>query len=383
MKVCMITSLHSPKDDRIFFKEALSLKEKGFDVSILCLTEEDGFLRDMSGNILNIQREQTIIIKGIKIFGIKKQRGFFQRIMHKIGAGRCWKEFINKAIEINADVYHAHEPQTAFIGLKIQQKTNAKLIYDAHEPWIFSRSIKEWILKKKCISELKNIITANAITQKSLLKQNSNLNTTVVYNCSPTFFLKHRKKNSEIVICHEGALWFNRGLKMIMEALIVLKTTHPNFRFRIIGDVFGAEKKYLYSTMRLNNLQDNIEITGWIPYKDVPKAIADCSIGLICNTDEERNTLAGPPNKLFNYMTMGLATITVDLPATTSILQQAECGILLQKRDPRYLSNSIKRLLDNQDFLRAYQKNALKAADESYNWQSEAEQLFQFYKGLK
>ena len=168
-----------------------------------------------------------------------------------------------------------------------------------------------------------------------------------------------------------------------MEALIVLKTTHPNFRFRIIGDVFGAEKKYLYSTMRLNNLQDNIEITGWIPYKDVPKAIADCSIGLICNTDEERNTLAGPPNKLFNYMTMGLATITVDLPATTSILQQAECGILLQKRDPRYLSNSIKRLLDNQDFLRAYQKNALKAADESYNWQSEAEQLFQFYKGLK
>ena len=183
MKVCMITSLHSPKDDRIFFKEALSLKEKGFDVSILCLTEEDGLLRDMSGNILNIQREQTIIIKGIKIFGIKKQRGFFQRIMHKIGAGRCWKEFINKAIEINADVYHAHEPQTAFIGLKIQQKTNAKLIYDAHEPWIFSRSIKEWILKKKCISELKNIITANAITQTSLLKQNSNLNTTVVYNC--------------------------------------------------------------------------------------------------------------------------------------------------------------------------------------------------------
>ena len=159
--------------------------------------------------------------------------------MHKIGAGRCWKEFINKAIEINADVYHAHEPQTAFIGLKIQQKTNTKLIYDAHDPWIFSRSIKEWILKKKCISELKNIITANAITQKSLLKQNSNLNTTVVYNCSPTFFLKHRKKNSEIVICHEGALWFNRGLKMIMEALIVLKTTHPNFRFRIIGDVFS------------------------------------------------------------------------------------------------------------------------------------------------
>ena len=195
MKVCMITSLHSPKDDRIFIKEALSLNEKGFDVSILCLTEEDGFLRDMSGNILNAKGEQTIIIERIKIFGVKKQRGLFQKIMHKIGRGRCWEEFVNKATEINADVYHSHEPQTAFIGLKIQQKTNTKLIYDAHEPWVFSRSIKEWILKKKCISELKNIITANAITQQSLLKQNSELNTTVIYNCSPTFFLKHRSYN--------------------------------------------------------------------------------------------------------------------------------------------------------------------------------------------
>ncbi|MEE2700163.1 MAG: glycosyltransferase [Bacteroidota bacterium] len=383
MKVCMITSLHSPQDDRVFFKEALSLKSNGFDVSILCLADENGFLKDMSGNLLNEKNQQSIIIDGINIFGIKKQSTLFQKLLHKIGQGKCWDVFIKTAIDIDAEVYHAHEPQTAFIGLKIQKQTNAKLIYDAHEPWIFSRSIKEWVLKKLCLKKLKNIITANAITQQTLLKENPNINIAVIFNCSPSFFSQYRKENSEIIICHEGALLFNRGLKMIMEALIILKETHPNFKFKIIGDVFGKEKKYLRSKITANNLEENIEITGWLPYKNVPNAIAECSIGLICNTDEKRNTLAGPPNKLFNYMTMGLATITVDLPATTSILQKAKCGILLQKRDARHLSSSITKLLDDQDTLRTYQQSALQTADESYNWQSEAEQLFQFYKCLK
>ena len=118
----------------------------------------------------------------------------------------------------------------------------------------------------------------------------------------------------------------------------------------------------------------------------MPKAIADCSIGIICNTNEKRNTFAGPPNKLFNYVTMGLATISVDLPATTSILQKTNCGMPLQTRDAHPLANSIKKLLDDQDTLNYFSAKCIARncrQDKRYNWQSEAEQLFQFYKGLK
>ncbi len=379
----MITSLHSPKDDRIFFKEAISLKNRGFEVSILCLADEKGRVKDMSGNVLNPQNQAKIEIEGIEISGIKKQSGFFQKLLHKLGKGKCWSEFIKKAKEINAEVYHAHEPQTAFIGLKIQRKTNAKLIYDAHEPWIFSRSIKEWVLKKLCLSKLRNIISANQITQQSLLQENPKLNTEVIYNYSPSFFSAYQKQNVEIIICHEGALWFNRGLKLIVEALGILKNTHPNFKFRIIGDVFGAEKEYLFTKIKEYNLQENIEITRWLPYKEVPKSIADCSIGIICNTNEKRNTLAGPPNKLFNYMTMGLAIIAVDLPATSTILKETNTGIVLPKRNAPLLAKELQNFLSNTAKRKEYQVNALYWAKEKYNWQSEEEKLFQFYKRLK
>ena len=125
----MLTSLHSSKDDRIFFKEAISLKNKGFEVSILCLADENGKMKDMSGEVINPNNEEEIFCDGIQIIGIKKQSSLFQKTLHKLGKGKCWYAFVEKAKELNADVYHAHEPQTAFIGLRIKKQTNAKLIY--------------------------------------------------------------------------------------------------------------------------------------------------------------------------------------------------------------------------------------------------------------
>jgi glycosyltransferase involved in cell wall biosynthesis len=379
----MLTSLHSAKDDRIFFKEALSLKNKGFDVSILCLADGDGFIKDMAGNVLNLGLGSCIRSDGIDIYCVQKEQGFLEKILHKIGKGKTWKNYIVKGREIVADVYHAHEPQTAFIGIQIQKNTNAKLIYDAHEPWIFSRSAKEWILKKICLPRLKNIITANHITEQSLLGEKSDLNTEVIYNCSPSFFAQHQKENKEVIICHEGSLLFNRGLKLIIKALVILKKTHPNFRFRIIGDVFGEEKNFLENKIITNDLENNIEITGWLSYNDVPKSIADCSIGLITNTNEKRNTLAGPPNKLFNYMTMGLAIITVDLPATNTIIKETTCGIILEKRNAQFLAKAIQNLLENTAKRKRFQENALHWEKKRFNWQSEEEKLFQFYNRLK
>ena len=95
----MITSLHSPKDDRIFFKQAKSLQNNGFDVSILCLADENGKIKDMSGKVINANNEEEIICDGIQIICIKKQSALFQKILHKFARGKCWQSFIEKAKE--------------------------------------------------------------------------------------------------------------------------------------------------------------------------------------------------------------------------------------------------------------------------------------------
>ena len=80
---------------------------------------------------------------------------------------------------------------------------------------------------------------------------------------------------------------------------------------------------------------------------------------------------------------MGLAIVTVDLPATTTIINETNCGIILQKRDAQLLAKDIQNLLDNTARRKQFQENALHWAKKKFNWQSEAEKLFQFYNRLK
>ena len=82
-------------------------------------------------------------------------------------------------------------------------------------------------------------------------------------------------------------------------------------------------------------------------------------------------------------MTMGLAIVAVDLPTTTAIINETTCGIILQKRSAQLLAKEIQNLLDNTATRKQFQGNALHWAKKKFNWQSEAEKLFQFYNRLK
>ena len=97
IKICHLTSAHSRNDTRIFYKECVSLaKIKYYDVSLVVA---DG--------------RQYEVINSVKIHGVDKP------------TGRLYRFFItpriiyNKAININADIYHFHDPELIPIGIML------------------------------------------------------------------------------------------------------------------------------------------------------------------------------------------------------------------------------------------------------------------------
>ena len=174
---------------------------------------------------------------------------------------------------------------------------------------------------------------------------------------------------------------FDRGLKEIIEVIKFLKPKHPSIKFKIVGETYNEERAYLSKKIKEYGLEDNIIETGWLTYENVGDELKNCSIGLITNTSIERNTLAGPANKFFNYLTYGIACVAVDLPETTALLRDTKAGITIQERTIEKLSEAIDTLLTDNDRLSNYCKKAYEAYQQ-YNWKNEEQKLISFYKNV-
>ena len=125
IKVCHMTTVHDRYDSRILKKECVSLANAGYDVTLLVAD--------------NLPDEN---FKNVKISSIDfSPKNRLDRILNSK------KQMLKKALLINADVYHFHDPELIPVGLSLKKK-NKKVIYDSHED--YPNDIKEkklWIPK--------------------------------------------------------------------------------------------------------------------------------------------------------------------------------------------------------------------------------------------
>ena len=81
-KICILTSVHIPFDVRIFFKEAKSLANAGYDVTLIA------------------QHDNDEVVDGIKIISLRLPRNRIER-MTKTAWSVFWK-----ALKVDADIYN-------------------------------------------------------------------------------------------------------------------------------------------------------------------------------------------------------------------------------------------------------------------------------------
>ena len=378
--ICMLTIGDAIKDDRIFYKECKSLLNAGFEVHILALVEKDGFARDMQGNILNSKAEDHFELEGIKVHVIRKTESFSNKISQKILSTDFHKAFVKKGIELGAEIYHAHEPDSYLLGLKIQERVkDSKLVLDAHESW-GKRGVKAAFAKYFKLDSLKYLISANSITRGYLLTLNFKIKTETIYNTS---LFSHKNTltfdEEKFKILHEGTLKFNRGLKNICALAKGLKGKNFNFQIDLAGYIPDEESKYLNDYIKINKLENEINILGNIQYEELSNTIRDYHLGLILSTQEENNYLAGPANKFFNYAAANIPILCNDLPETSRLVRKFNIGKVNPSDDSLTIIENTSFLIENRHELKVYSGNLSKHKDH-FTWKNEAEKLIDFYK---
>ena len=107
-KVCHISSAHAITDVRIFNKELLSLSKKYETFLVIPNT--------------HLKEKEGVHIMSFNV-------GKTGRLFRMLKVTRC---VYKKALSIDADVYHIHDPELLPYALKLKRK-GKKVIYDAHE----------------------------------------------------------------------------------------------------------------------------------------------------------------------------------------------------------------------------------------------------------
>ena len=109
LRVAHLTSAHPRYDTRIFLKECASLVLDGYSVFLIVA---DGKGDEVAGNV--------------KIVDAGASCGRFDRIRNAPG------RVLAKALEVDAQVYHLHDPELLPIGLQLKRRGKT-VIFDAHE----------------------------------------------------------------------------------------------------------------------------------------------------------------------------------------------------------------------------------------------------------
>lgn len=216
-----------------------------------------------------------------------------------------------------------------------------------------------------------------------LVRLGIDLNKIIVVSNTPDldFFnneKNERKPDSFFQLLYIGGIQMGRGIQTVIEAISILSPILPKIHFKIIGD--GYAKEWLRDIAIANKVEQYVEFIGFVGHGQLASYISTSDICVIPHilNDQTRTTI---PNKLFDYMAMAKPVISTDIPPLTRIINQENCGLVFNNKDPHDLAEKIMLLQDKKKRME-YGENGLTAIRNRYNWDIDFKKLLKLINRL-
>ena len=150
---------------------------------------------------------------------------------------------------------------------------------------------------------------------------------------------KELNLEDKFVVLYAGALGQANDLDTLLRAAERLKK-EERIRFVLFGD--GKERARLESEAKSKNLS-NVIFAGTRPKKDMPLIVAsaDACLAILQDIPMFRTTY---PNKVFDYMAAGRATVLVIDGVSRELIESSNGGVYVQPNDDAALAQSILAL---------------------------------------
>jgi glycosyltransferase involved in cell wall biosynthesis len=385
-KICMVGYLSDPTTLPPMYNGALSLVKSGYDVEALCVTHDSALpSREVLTEGFEVRRLYSLSLK------------FFHRLygLSPDNMVRAAAQYITTYIEFNmrvvwcairydADFYEAHDLPTLLPVFLVAFLLDKPFAYHAHEMYAEMhpkvRFARLWKFVERTLAPLADVVVTPEENRSKILHLESGTKELplTVRNCPPFIAplestrlrdrLREMGRNPKTIALYQGLFDDARCLRELIEAS---RHFDDGILLVLVGSGFGEWT----TPERIISGAKNVEVLPRIPYEDLNSSTASADIGILLYRNDCRNNYYCAPNKVYEYMMMGLPVIANDYPGIAKLVRDNNVGLCVDASKPKEIADAVNRLAADLEVRRIMRANGLEVSRTKYHWEEEYKKL--------
>lgn len=180
-----------------------------------------------------------------------------------------------------------------------------------------------------------------------------------------SFFTKTKKLNKrKYIVGYIGRLSTEKGVLEFAQSLPLILKGKESGKALIVGegDVKGKVREILVN----NNVEDEVELTGWIENKELPTYLNEIKVLVFPSCTE------GLPNIVLEAMACGTPVLATPVGGIPDVIRDGETGFIMEDNTPECIAKNVIRALNHPD-LEKITKNARALIEKEYTLEAAAE----------
>jgi glycosyltransferase involved in cell wall biosynthesis len=148
--------------------------------------------------------------------------------------------------------------------------------------------------------------------------------------------------NDSMIIGYFGSVLAVKGLAVLLKAARILKQMNKPFKILITGNT--ANNPDLLQLIKELELQEHVILTGYLPHAQLLGIMSVPDI-LVEPKIEHNENIAGFPQKLAEYLSLGKPIVASAIGDLTEFLSDRENALLCQPGDPDSMAKALLELM--------------------------------------